>query len=146
MKGGRGAKGASEQGKRKKKKEEEGEEIVKAQMENSVHRQQVRGRRGRWGRVCLSQRSVDGRPSSKTPHIQHGSPICNAPFGKLMAVMVSELGVKFEMSRGFLVRDFGQDFRFGVRVGERKNEMLSKFKGEQKSRADGRGVKRSTSE
>ena len=42
MKGGRGAKGASEQGKRKKKEEEEGEEIVKAQMENSVHRQQVR--------------------------------------------------------------------------------------------------------
>ena len=41
MKGGRGAKGASEQGKRRKKKKEE-EEIVKAQMENSVHRQQVR--------------------------------------------------------------------------------------------------------
>ena len=42
------------------------------------------------------------------------------------------------MSRG-LVRAFGQDFRFGARVGERKNEMLSKFKGEQRSRAEGAG-------
>ena len=39
---------------------------------------------------------------------------------------------------GGLVRAFGQDFRFGGRVGERKNEMLSKFKGEQR-RADGSG-------
>ena len=45
--------------------------------------------------------------------------------------------MKFEMSRE-LVRAFGQDFRFGVRLGERKNEMLSKFKGEQ-SRAEGAG-------
>ena len=52
-------------------------------------------------------------------------------------MVVSELGVKFEVSRG-LVRAFGQDFRFGVRVGERKNEMLSKFKGEQR-RAEGAG-------
>ena len=37
---------------------------------------------------------------------------------------------------GGLVRAFGQDFRFGVRVGERKNEMLSKFKGEERSRAE----------
>ena len=40
-----------------------------------------------------------------------------------------------------LVRAFGQDFRLGVRVGERKNEMLSKFKGEQRRAERGRGSK-----
>ena len=62
-----------ERRKRKKKEEkEEEEEVVKAQMEKSVRRRRVRGEsgraggEGRRGRVCLSQRSVDDRPSSKT--------------------------------------------------------------------------------
>ena len=106
MKGGRGAKGASEQGKRRKKREKkEEEEIVKAQMENSVHRQQVREERKRGGEreeggeggggefVCLSEAWTADRVPRH--HIQHGYPICNAPLGELlisMAVVESEHG------------------------------------------------------